>query len=66
MFTRSSKHLASVNETYFQHQRFAFKFGLICIKAGLMAMIHGVVPAYFESRASETVKRLVAVSRITR
>ncbi len=63
MFTRSSKHLASVNETYFQHQHFAFKFGLTCIKAGMMALIHGVVPAYFESRASETVQRLAGMQR---
>ena len=63
MFTSSSKHLASVNETYFQHQRFAFKFGLTCIKAGMMALIHGVVPAFYETKASDTVKRLAGVQR---
>ena len=65
MFTSSSKHLASVNETYFQHQHFAFKFGLTCMKAGLMAMVHGLIPACFETRASDIVKRLAAVSRTT-
>ena len=66
MFTQSRKHLAAVHETYFQHQRFAFKFGLTCMKAGFMALIHGLVPACFESRASETVKRLAGIERINK
>ena len=63
MLAQSRKHLAAIHETYFQHQRFAFKYGLTCMKAGFMALIHGLVPAWFESKASETVKHLAGIER---
>lgn len=63
MIKKSIHHLASVNESYFQHQRFAFRYGLTCMAAGFMALVHGLVPAWFETRASETVQDLAGLKR---
>jgi hypothetical protein len=63
MIGKIKKHLEGVNETYFHHQRFAFKYGFGCIQAGLMAMVHGLIPALFETAASDKVKALAALSR---
>jgi hypothetical protein len=63
MIGKSKHHLSGVNESYFHHQRFAFKYGLTCIQAGLMAMVHGLIPAFFETAASDKVKALAALSR---
>jgi len=53
-------HPASVNETYFQHMRFAFGFaGTLMLAAGA-ALVHAVVPALCETTASRIVKRLHA------
>ena len=56
---RSSKlHLQEVQETYFQHQGVAFWYGFNCLKAALMAFIHGVVPGFYKTGASDLVKEL--------
>lgn len=41
----------------------AFRYGATCIKAGLMACVHGLVPGWFETTASETVKKLAEKGR---
>lgn len=61
MITQSKDHLAHVGESYFHHQKFAFLFGLRCMKAGFMAMMHGLCPALFETAASDEVKCLYAL-----
>lgn len=55
---RSKKHLSHVDEGYFEHQLVAFRYGINCIIAGIAALIHGFVPAWFETSASNRVKRL--------
>lgn len=56
---RSSRiHLASVNESYLQHQRVAFRYGADCFKAGFMAFVHGIVPGLFQTGASDLVGKL--------
>jgi len=53
-------HPASVNETYFQHMRFALGFaGALALAAGA-ALVHAIVPALCETTASRIVKRLHA------
>jgi len=59
----SKNHLASVQESYFQHQRVAFSYALECLKAAISAMIHGLIPACFETAASDRVKRLANKGR---
>ena len=55
MFTRSKQHLTDNNETYFQHMIGAFRYGLLCLKAALMAFAHGICPGAFQTTASETI-----------
>ncbi|MGY3437830.1 MULTISPECIES: DUF6356 family protein [unclassified Marinovum] len=51
-------HPASVNESYFQHMRFALRFsGLLFFAAGA-ALVHAVLPALCEKTASRAVIRL--------
>lgn len=51
-------HPASVNESYFQHMRFALGFaGLLFLAAGA-ALVHAVFPALCETTASRLVRRM--------
>lgn len=53
-------HPASVEESYFEHMRFAASFACWLIVAGLAAAVHAVVPALCETTASRIVRRLCA------
>lgn len=53
-------HPASVDETYFEHLRFAFGFGFWLFVAALAAAVHAVIPALCESTASRILRKLVA------
>jgi len=51
-------HPASVDESYFQHMRFALGFaGLLALAAGA-ALVHAIIPAACQTTASSIVKRL--------
>lgn len=51
-------HPASVDESYWQHMRFAFGFAFWLIVAGMAALLHAVVPALCETTASSILRRL--------
>lgn len=51
-------HPAQVDETYFQHMRFAGGFAFWLVLAGLAALVHAVIPAFCETTASRIVQRL--------
>lgn len=53
-------HPASVDETYFQHMRFAFGFAFWLGIAAIAALLHAIVPAVCETTASRILKRLHA------
>ena len=53
-------HPATVNETYFQHMRFALGFAFWLVVAGLAALVHALIPAACETTASRILRRLVA------
>lgn len=53
-------HPATVGETYFEHMRFAASFSFWLILAGLAALVHAIIPAFFETTASRILKRLHA------
>ena len=53
-------HPASVNETYFEHMRFAFSFAVLLFAAGFAALIHALVPPLFETTASRLIKKMHA------
>lgn len=48
-------HPRSVDETYFEHMRFAAGFSLRLIAAGLAALVHALLPFLFERTASTMV-----------
>jgi hypothetical protein len=53
-------HPRSVDESYFEHFRFALGFGGTLVLAGLAAITHAFLPFLCETTASRTVKRLHA------
>ena len=58
MIKKSKKHLRMVNESYFQHMGVASSIGIKMMLGGLMAMIHGFIPALFRTSASDRIKEL--------
>jgi len=58
MIKKSQEHLNSVNESYVEHMSLAFKVGSKMIVGGLMALVHGLIPAIFERNASNGIKEL--------
>ena len=59
MIQRSRDHLRRNRMTYTGHMRFASLHGALCIRAGLMLLIHSVVPCWYERAGSEHVRRLL-------
>ena len=53
-------HPASVGETYPEHMAFALRFGARLFCAGAAAFVHALVPALFETTASDTVRAMHA------
>ena len=49
------EHPASVDETYTQHCISALSFGTKMVVAGVACMVHGLLPALFVTRGSDTV-----------
>ena len=58
MFRASKAHLDDVGESYFEHQGVAFRYSWNCLRASIMALVHGLVPGAFQTSASDLVKRL--------
>ena len=53
-------HPASVDETYFQHMKFALTFAFWLAVAAGAALVHAIMPALCETTASRILKRLHA------
>jgi len=53
-----TEHPASVDETYLEHFGGALYFGTKMIVAGVACVVHGVLPALFVTRGSDTVRAL--------
>lgn len=51
-------HPASVDESYFEHMRFAASFAFWLAVAAGAAAVHAVIPAMCESTASRIITRL--------
>jgi Family of unknown function (DUF6356) len=54
-------HPASVDETYFQHMRFAARYSAMLFAAGAAALIHALVPCLFEKTASNRIRKLYSL-----
>ena len=53
-----TKHPKSVDETYFEHMKCAFKFFYTLLGLSIAALVHAVFPFWFEHTASRGVKKL--------
>jgi len=51
-------HPRTVDESYLEHQRAAWGFSASLLKAAGACFIHGLVPALFESTASQSITEL--------
>jgi hypothetical protein len=49
------EHPASVDETYSEHFISALSFGARMVIAGIACMVHGLLPAVFVTRGSDTI-----------
>ena len=50
------KHLRDVCMSYSEHMRHSHRLGVLFIKAGLKAFIHGIWPAAFVTSSSDTIE----------
>ena len=64
MIGKSASHLRQVGESWSEHRRFAWFYAGQCLAASTMALIHGLVPAWFETSASDRVKMLADPNRL--
>jgi len=55
LFKKSKKHCTDANETYFQHMSVAQKISFDLLKASIMAFIHSLIPAFFQTNASKKI-----------
>lgn len=53
------KHLNDHWVSYRDHQRLAFFFARESFKASLMALVHWIIPKFFETAASDTYKEIL-------
>jgi hypothetical protein len=53
-----TEHPAAVGESYFEHLRSAFAFGLAMILGGVACLMHGVLPFFHTTTGSRAVARL--------
>ncbi len=66
MLNPFTAHPASVGETYFQHMRFAFRFGGRMLLGGIAAVVHSVFPFLFVTTASRINDELVQIRASSR
>ena len=59
-------HPASVNETYWQHLRFALRFGALMTLGGIAALVHALLPFCFVTTAGRISDELVAIRAAAR
>ena len=58
MIFKSKQHLKDANESYTEHFLIAVKIGLTMLIYGLIAILHAIIPAYFQTSASNKIKEL--------
>ena len=66
MMNPFTAHPASVGETYFQHFRFAFRFGARMLGGGAAAVVHAFLPFCFTTTASRINDALIAMRAASR
>lgn len=51
-------HLKNNEMSYYKHFIFAVTHGLICLEAGLLLIVHGFLPCFFQSVGTLLVREL--------
>ncbi|MBT36192.1 MAG: capsule biosynthesis protein [Rickettsiales bacterium] len=51
----SKKHCSDAKENYLQHMAVAQKISFELLKASLMAFVHSIIPAIFQTNASKKI-----------
>ncbi len=59
-FASFKAHPASVGESYLGHMLFASRFAARLFAIAIAALIHAIVPAWFETTASDQIKAMAA------
>ena len=55
-----TEHPASVGETYTEHMAVALGYGARLLGAGCAAIVHAIVPALFQTTASDSIRAMRA------
>lgn len=55
---KSVEHLENNNMRYWEHLKFASIHGVRCIKAGILLILHSIIPAFFPKTGSILVSEL--------
>lgn len=58
LIKKSIEHLKHNNMSYLEHFKFASSYGIVCIKAGILLIIHSIIPALFTKTGSILVNKL--------
>ena len=58
MFKKINQYLKAASKTYFEHQKFAIRASLICLKSSLAAFVPGICPELFGYDTSVNIKKL--------
>ena len=57
-YKKSKEHIVDADETYFQHMSVAQNISFQLFKASMMAFIHSLIPALFQTSASKKIINL--------
>lgn len=54
-------HLKDINETWWEHWKFAAQFALVLILVGLAVLVHAFFPFWFKNTGSQAVQMMSEV-----
>jgi len=52
------EHPQEVGETYFSHQKFAMRTGIVLLALGAISIVHSILPFIFKDTASTHIHKL--------
>jgi hypothetical protein len=58
---KARNHLAKNNMSYCTHFIFAFGYGIVSIREGVLLCLHSIFPCFFENAGSRLVRKLEKV-----
>ena len=61
LIQKAQNNLAKNNMSYYEHFVFAFRYGILSIKKGILLCIHSILPCFFENAGNRLVRKLEMV-----